>query len=109
ASKRRITFADGQELRYEHLINTAPLQWLCKSIGDPGLSATEGLKSSTVHVIGIGMRGQPPESIQKKCWMYFPDANCAFYRVTVFSNYSPNNVPSPGSTWSLMAEVSETA
>jgi len=41
--------------------------------------------------------------------MYFPDSNCSFYRVTVFSNYSPHNVPSPGSTWSLMAEVSETA
>ena len=109
ASKRLITFADGGELRYEHLINTAPLNWLCKTIGDSGLAATERLKSSTVHVIGIGMRGQPPESIQKKCWMYFPDSNCSFYRVTVFSNYSPHNVPSPGSTWSLMAEVSETA
>ena len=99
----------AEELRYERLINTAPLQWLCKTIGDPALSAAKRLKSSTVHVIGIGMRGQPPESIQKKCWMYFPDANCGFYRVTVFSNYSPYNVPSPGSTWSLMAEVSETA
>jgi hypothetical protein len=41
------------------------------------------------------------------CWMYFPGVNSGFYRVTVFSNYSPYNVPSPGSTWSLMAEVSE--
>jgi hypothetical protein len=42
------------------------------------------------------------------CWMYFPGPDSSFYRVTVFSNYSPHNVPSPGSTWSLMAEVSET-
>jgi hypothetical protein len=27
--------------------------------------------------------------------------------VTVFSNYSPYNVPIPGETWSLMAEVAE--
>jgi len=39
--------------------------------------------------------------------MYFPGADSSFYRVTVFSNYSPNNVPEPGSMWSLMAEVSE--
>jgi len=39
--------------------------------------------------------------------MYFPEDNTPFYRVTVFSNYSPGNVPDPAATWSLMAEVSE--
>ena len=109
AVRRTLTLSDGSELRYKHLINTAPLNWLCRKIGDPSLSATERLKSSTVHVIGIGLSGQPPESIEKMCWMYFPGPESSFYRVTVFSNYSPNNVPSPGSTWSLMAEVSESA
>jgi protoporphyrinogen oxidase len=108
AARRLLTLSSGEELRYGQLINTAPLNWLCRTIGDPQLLATERLKSSTVHVIGIGMRGQPPASIRKMCWMYFPGPETSFYRVTVFSNYSPNNVPSPGSTWSLMAEVSET-
>lgn len=99
-----------ETLRYEALINTAPLTWLTQAMGDAELSSqTSQLKSSTVHVIGIGMDGQPPESIQKMCWMYFPGAEASFYRVTVFSNYSPNNVPLPGSTWSLMAEVPESA
>jgi hypothetical protein len=44
--------------------------------------------------------------LRDKNWLYFPEGNCPFYRVTVFSNYSPNNVPGPGH-WSLMAEVSE--
>jgi hypothetical protein len=39
--------------------------------------------------------------------MYFPESSSPFYRVTVFSNYSPNNVARPGEQWSLMAEVSE--
>jgi protoporphyrinogen oxidase len=108
AARRLLTLSSGEELRYGQLINTAPLNWLCRTIGDPQLLATERLKSSTVHVIGIGMRGQPPASIRKMCWMYFPGPETSFYRVTVFSNYSPNNVPSPESTWSLMAEVSET-
>jgi protoporphyrinogen oxidase len=39
--------------------------------------------------------------------MYFPEDNCPFYRVTVFSNYSPQNVPDSKVNWSLMAEISE--
>src|SRR6202008_3787949 len=55
----------------------------------------------------VGLRGSPPESLAGKCWMYFPEENCPFYRVTHFSHYSPNNVPDPSAQWSLMAEVSE--
>jgi hypothetical protein len=39
--------------------------------------------------------------------MYFPESDCPFYRVTVFSHYSPHNVPDIRRQWSLMAEVSE--
>jgi hypothetical protein len=39
--------------------------------------------------------------------MYFPESHSPYYRVTVFSNYSPNNVPAGDGNWSLMAEVSE--
>jgi len=39
--------------------------------------------------------------------MYFPEDSCPFYRATVFSNYSPHNVPHPDREWSLMLEVSE--
>ena len=39
----------------------------------------------------------------------FPEPDTPFYRATVFSNYSPHNVPRPGEQWSLMAEVSESA
>jgi len=39
--------------------------------------------------------------------MYFPESDCPFYRVTVFSHYSPSNVPDSSRYSSLMAEVSE--
>jgi hypothetical protein len=39
--------------------------------------------------------------------MYFPEPTSPHYRVTVFSNYSPHNVPDGGEYWSLMAEVCE--
>ena len=108
-SRRTLALEGGGKIRYEALISAAPLDWLSRAVGDAGLTAlTAQLKSSTVHVVGIGLRGAPPESIRKMCWMYFPGEETSFYRVTVFSNYSPNNTPAPGSTWSLMAEVSET-
>jgi protoporphyrinogen oxidase len=107
AERRTLNTAKG-EIGYRALISTAPLNWLTRVIDNDELAARAGgLKFSTVHVIGIGLDGAPPESIGKKCWMYFPGPEASFYRVTVFSNYSPNNVPSPGSMWSLMAEVSE--
>lgn len=28
-----------------------------------------------------------------KCWLYFPEDNCPFYRATVFSNYAQANCP----------------
>jgi protoporphyrinogen oxidase len=109
ARRRMMTFYGGEQLHYRNLINTAPLDWLCRAISDNGLAArTARLKSSVVHVIGIGLKGAPPESLRKMCWMYFPGPESSFYRVTVFSNYSPYNVPQHGATWSLMAEVAET-
>jgi protoporphyrinogen oxidase len=60
---------------------------------------------SSSHIVGVGLRGAPPDDMTTKCWIYFPEPQVPFYRATVFSNYSPNNAP-PGH-WSLMAEVSE--
>jgi hypothetical protein len=28
-----------------------------------------------------------------KCWLYFPEDDCPFYRATVFSNYAEGNCP----------------
>ena len=64
---------------------------------------------SSSHIVGVGLSGQPHEDLKTKCWLYFPEDHTPFYRVTVFSNYSPNNVARPGEQWSLMAEVSETS
>jgi hypothetical protein len=72
-------------------------------------SAERGLRWSASNIFGIGLRGAPPEHLRGKCWMYFPEGDCPFYRVTVFSHYSPHNVPDITQHWSLMAEVSESA
>jgi protoporphyrinogen oxidase len=53
------------------------------------------------------MKGTQRDDLRTKCWIYFPEDKVPFYRATVFSNYSPNNVPTSSPHWSLMAEVSE--
>jgi protoporphyrinogen oxidase len=109
---RTVTLASGRTLAYDTLINTMPLVELARIIDgfpDHGLRAAESLLSSSVHIFGIGLRHDRPASLEKKCWMYFPETNSPYYRVTMFSHYSPRNVPEGGGYWSLMAEVSETA
>jgi protoporphyrinogen oxidase len=107
--ERRVALVDGREFGYQQLISTMPLDCFVamSDLARDLRSAVRDLEYSSTHVVGIGLNGSPPVALERKCWMYFPESNCPFYRVTHFSHYSPNNVPDPSSQWSLMAEVSE--
>jgi protoporphyrinogen oxidase len=104
---RKIVFTDGTTDTYDVLLTTIPLTNL---ITYAGMASARPevfeLKYSSTHVVGLGLKGNPPEHLARKCWIYFPEDNCPFYRVTVFSNYSPHNVPDSRNQWSLMLEVS---
>ena len=106
-----VTTSDGHRWPYDALISTIPLTELLLLTRRPELAGLgqSGLRHSSSNIIGLGLKGQPPEHLKTKCWMYFPEADCPFYRVTVFSNYSPHNVPDSRKTWSLMTETSESA
>jgi len=106
---RRVALADGREIGYDTLISTMPLDRLVamSDLASDLRAAARDLEYSSTHVVGVGLHGNAPEALAKKCWMYFPESNCPFYRVTHFSHYSPNNVPDSSTLWSLMAEVSE--
>ena len=108
-SARRVICDDGTAMPYDRLISTVPLDQLLRYLTDcPELTAfAPRFVHSSSHIVGVGFTGKPPADLSTKCWMYFPESSTPFYRVTVFSNYSPFNVPSPGRQWSLMAEVSE--
>jgi protoporphyrinogen oxidase len=106
---RVATFADGTHVRYTRLISTVALDSLV-AITDLAAELSplaQRLEYSTTHVVGVGLNGRPSAELAKKCWMYFPEENAPFYRVTHFSHYSPNNVAHPARQWSLMAEVAE--
>lgn len=103
-----VTTSGGDEIPYKRLISTIPIPELCARAGlEREAAEAARLRYSSTHVVGVGLQGRPQESLGTKCWMYFPEANCPFYRVTMFSNYSHNNVPDITRYWSLMCEVSE--
>ena len=105
---KTVVDQEGREIQYKHLISTIPLDALIRMA--PGVvdkPEADRLVYSSTNIVGVGINGQVPEHLKTKCWMYFPDDNSPYYRVTVFSNYSPNNVPNPGAQWSLMTETSE--
>ncbi len=112
AERKTIVLEDGSEIQYENLMNTIPLDTFTRlTTGiDTNLASTAaGLKHSSTNIIGIGLKGKPAPELATKCWMYFPESNSPYYRITVFSNYSPNNVPDINQYWSLMTETSESS
>lgn len=105
--RKCVELADGQRVEWECLLNTGPLDRLVRDWIRPASDvlhhAAEGLEHNSVFVSGVGVEGVRPDPT---CWMYFPESNCPFYRVTNFHNYSPNNVARPGRQMGFMSEVS---
>jgi protoporphyrinogen oxidase len=107
---KRALLDDGSTITYSHLLSTIPLDKLAGLVrGFPVelRDTAQRLKHSTSNIIGVGIRGRPSPALATKCWMYFPEDNCPFYRVTLFSKYSPYNVPDASVYFSLMTETSE--
>jgi protoporphyrinogen oxidase len=132
AKAKTVKLADGTTIKYGKLVSTMALDALTALMQDEeSIALSKGLYFSSTHVIGVGIRGERPERIGDKCWLYFPEDDCPFYRATIFSNYSPNNQPDksvklatqqladgskPSNTgeqegpyWSIMLEVSESS
>ena len=132
ADNKTVILLDGTSIAYQRLITTMAVDSLVEHMADQDLiKLSKGLFFSSTHVIGVGIRGERPERIGDKCWLYFPEDDCPFYRATIFSNYSPYNQPQKddklptlqladgskrnsmqakeGPYWSIMLEVSESS
>jgi protoporphyrinogen oxidase len=90
---RRATFSDGTEVNYKYLINTIPLNNFIskiKSLPNEILHSTTLLKSNSttiLHIFGKGVINC------KAHWIYSPDKNIPFYRITIPGNLNPMNCP----------------
>ena len=101
-----VTYADGTSEAYDKLVTTLPLKELVKLIAGCPPEMTDAVNSlhhTEGYFVGIGVADPCPST---KCWMYFPEDDSPFYRVTYLSNYSPKMTPGPGH-FSLLAEVSK--
>jgi protoporphyrinogen oxidase len=90
---KEIEFADGSVTGYDVLISTLPVdQLVLWSDGVPSgiADAASRLSHSGSYIVGVGISRPCPS---EKCWIYFPEENCPFYRVTYLSNYSPHIAP----------------
>jgi len=70
-----VSFDDGTQIAYEHLISSMPMDNLLRAARNlPGytpeqLSAKASqFRYSSSHIVGIGMEGQPPAELRTKCW-----------------------------------------
>jgi protoporphyrinogen oxidase len=104
---REVVLEDGTREPYDHLLSTMPMDLLVQSTNgstpDVVREQARKLRHSGSYIVGVGIR-QPSPS--KKCWMYYPESNCPFYRLTYLSNYSPEVVPDASTHYSLLAEIS---
>ncbi|GMH69347.1 hypothetical protein TrST_g1136 [Triparma strigata] len=137
AAEKKVTLDNGDVITYDKLLSTIPLDMTLRMVAESETedvaakcrSCADTLAYSSSHIIGIGLRGVNPHDT--KCWLYYPEDNCPFYRCTVFSHYAEKNCPDPtvmlptlqfgdgrsasgsqpssGPYWSLMLEVSESA
>ncbi len=108
--RKAVLLADGTQEPYDLLLSTIPMDCLVRTLRGDVPDAVTGaagcLRHSSTFVVGVGVKQPPPSN---KNWMYFPEDNCPFYRVTYLSNYSPEVVPDPATHHSLLCEVSHSA
>jgi len=102
---KQVITADGRTFRYDVLLSTMPLNLLVDQLETAPAEVTRAagdLAWSGSHIVGIGI-DRPVDS--DKNWVYFPEADVPFYRVTYLSNYSPHLTAAPGQ-FSLLTETS---
>jgi UDP-galactopyranose mutase len=107
AASKTVTLADGTREPYDVLLNTMPMDKLvAMTAGAPDAVREQAarLRHSGSFIVGVGVN-RPVEST--KCWMYFPEGDAPFYRLTYLSNYSPEVVPDHTRQHSILAEISQ--
>ena len=107
-ARKEVLFSDGETVPYDILISAVPLdklvnQHLMGDVDEDVKEATSMLRHSGGYMVGIGIKQPCPST---KSWMYYPEDNCPFYRVTYLSNYSPYMTPNKDEYYSLLCETS---
>jgi len=102
---RTVEIAGGETLPYKNVVSTVPLPILVRMLDEvpPAVAeAAESLQYNTIHTVNLCI-DEP--AISDKHWVYFPEDDCIFHRISYMMNFSENNAP-PGKS-SITVEISE--
>jgi len=101
---RTIRFKDNSSVSYKTLISTMPIPELFKTLGDMVPSkvkdAVKGLRCNSILCVNIGI-GRP--NICDSHWIYYPEENYSFFRISFPGNFCRKLVPLNKS--SITAEI----
>ena len=78
ADAKEIVMSNGDVIKYNKLMSTIPLDITLTKLGHKEMA--DRLTYSSTHVVGLGLRGVSPHDT--KCWLYYPEDDCPFYRCT---------------------------
>jgi protoporphyrinogen oxidase len=96
-----LELANGRKVPFDGLLSTMPLPSLLRMTpdhpelaklaeGNNGAADHSRFKHQTVNLVGVGVWGTSvPAALDGVHWVYFPESDFVFYRVTVLSNFSP--------------------
>jgi len=109
-NKRIVVNNNSDSVSYDSIISTMPMDRLLNLVPPPETLASalvDGFVRQTCNLVGIGVgQCKMPSSLNGVHWIYFPENDYPFYRVTVMTNLSPKLAPNE-TYWSLLTETSE--
>jgi protoporphyrinogen oxidase len=85
-----LTLSTGEQVQYKQLVSTVPLQALIKQSDREDLkSLADELVYTSVYTVNMVVKGTVPDTH----WMYFPDKELSFYRISFPKNYFNKSTP----------------
>jgi UDP-galactopyranose mutase len=99
-----IVLSSGESVKYDKIISSLPLPKLIQMMGqflDHIKKASQQLKYRIVYTVNIGVNRK---DISHKHWVYFPEDDFLFYRLSFPANLSADMCPE--GTSSVTAEIS---
>lgn len=82
--KKIAKLSDNEEIEYEYLINTMPLNKFLKLIGGHD-SLVDEMSYNKVLVFNLGFDKSSP-LCKKEHWLYIPSKDCNYYRIGFYNN-----------------------
>lgn len=98
---RIVRFSTGREVSYNTLVSTMPLNDLARLVGNDQMELLAAdLLFTSVYVVNVVIRGKVPDDTH---WMYFPDTDLSFYRISFPKAYS--NLCAPDGEHIIVVEI----